>query len=111
MSIYADFHIQRLDKIADDSSTSEMLKVTSVPRLETSFQRSADFALIFQTGLLPPVGAAIFKISSVSAHDKLPQSTEVLSDSRRELIDPAPTESEQSALEVSNGLFTVKFDR
>jgi hypothetical protein len=111
VSIYADFDIRRLDHSADNSFSGETMRVTSVPRHDASFTRSAEFALIFQTGLLPPVGAAIFKISTAAEYDEFRQSPEAVSVAQRELIDPSSTEDEQSSLEVSNGLFTVKFDR
>jgi hypothetical protein len=61
--------------------------------------------------MLPPVGGAIFKISTAAVHDELPPLNEVASVSRRLVNEPVVVNDEESTIDVSNGLFTVKFDR
>jgi hypothetical protein len=114
VSINADFDIIRLDQPKGDSAFGPIKRVSSIPRTETRLKGSAPFALAIQTGLLPPVGAAIFKISTSAVHDEVlpPVTDEVVSASRhRLLMDPVLVNDAPSTLDISNGLFTVKFDR
>jgi hypothetical protein len=113
VSIYADFNITRIDKPKRDSilETTTTTTMKSIPQPETQLKRSAPFALVIQTGLLPPVGAAIFKISTAAVHDVLPLVGGEASASKRHLIESVSVHDEKTTLDVSNGLFTVKFDR
>jgi hypothetical protein len=111
VSIQADFDVRRLDQSSDKPTYGAATRVASVPRGDTRLKDSAEFAIIFQTGIMPPAGAAIFKISNTAENDALRPSTEAVYVERRELVDPTLTDNPDAPIEVSNGLFTVKFDR
>lgn len=73
----------------------------------------ADHVLLFDTGLLPPVGASVFRITMVKeqleapiiASPHFPRASSVQS------RDLTSSNGDQGDVEVSNGLVTARFDR
>lgn len=101
------YNISRLD------TPGSIQTVRPSPSLPTSLEGASKFILSFDTGPLPAIGAAVFKIS---------WSQEILEQYPQPVAFPVPSgmtsrtfvgssTSEGGEVEVFNGLLSVRFDR
>jgi hypothetical protein len=96
----------RVHRIDNDTNASKVIRSSTVPQL-LPLGDATKWVIVFDTGVLPPVGAVAFRISKVgdpveSDGPSLPTQTET-SVVRRLL-------SDDSDVEISNGLLNVTFD-
>jgi hypothetical protein len=99
--------LYRVHRIENDASASQVIRSSAVPELLLG--GATKWLLVFDTGVLPPVGAVAFRISKAgdpAEYDgpSLPTQAET-SLARRLLWDES-----ESNVEISNGLLNVTFD-
>ena len=101
------YNVSRLDTIGS------MRTIRPSPSFHTSLEGASKFILSFDTGPLPAVGAAVFKISwsqEILEKHPAPASFPVpIGTTSRRLI--GSSASKGGEVEVSNGLLSVRFDR
>ena len=109
------YTVTRLDAAREDNSKL----VHSLPNHKVRSSRisdeSTDFVLAFDTGPLPPVGAAVLKVSMTNSS----RDGRAFDDDNRLISDLSHSSVESRVLrgdegddvEVSNGLITARFDR
>jgi len=118
VSVDANFDVERLDGSGSSRRSGRFVKsIRSVPVAVKATKAGAPFTLVFQTGQLPPVGAAVFKVSMVMEQSVVSGgNTAVSAASSRRLLtlddEPSSTDkADSTSVEVSNGMLTVRFDR
>lgn len=96
------YNISRFD------ATGNIQTIRPSPSLPTSLEGASKFIVSFDTGPLPAVGAAVFKISwSQEILEKYPEPA--FGRTSRRLV--GSSTSKGGEVEVSNGLLSVRFDR
>lgn len=98
------YHISRVGSAGKGDQI--MLPIRSISKVASD--GGSDYLVLFDTGPLPPLGAAVFRLSRAEGHHSFPSvSSDKPVQSRRLQFSTDPSVDE---VEVSNGIMTVRFD-
>ena len=103
VSVDGSFHVS---KVGGNSLQTHYLR-SSPNHFAGTDSTSASFVLLFDTGPLPPVGAAVFRVTQAHEKETIP-SSEISTSRRLKYID---TKDGPSEVVASNGIVTVHFDK
>jgi hypothetical protein len=99
----APYHISRVGSAGKEDQI--LLPIRSISKMTS--EGGSDYLVLFDTGPLPPLGAAVFRLSRAEGHHSFPLvSSDKSVQSRRLQSSTDPVDE----VEVSNGLMTVRFD-